>query len=204
MKKLTATVAALATGDHGDLGKVDCTSLDLELVGIVRDRHRSFKREAWEGDKQPEGSERRNERQWSAMSTEEISDIEKVMDLKEKLTPSVLGVNICFEGLAQLSRLPKGTLMKFPSGAELIVEEYNPPCLEMGQKIASTFTKNSGVPLTDFEFSKAAQLTRGLVGVVEVEGRIQVGDEVTVIPYEHPKWLERNEVNNVVNLLKAK
>lgn len=204
MKTLTATVAALATGDHGDLGKIDCTSIDVEMVGIVGDRHRSFFRSAWEGDKQPEGTERRNERQWSAISIEELSDIAAIMDLKEELTASVLGVNICFEGLTQLSRLPKGTILKFPSGAELIVEEYNPPCLDMGKKIARTFSTNSGEPLSDFAFSKAAQLTRGLVGVVEVEGRIEVGDEVTIIPHEHPKWLERDASDNVVEIRKAK
>lgn len=200
MKKYTATVASLTVGDHGDLGKEDVASIEVELVGIVCDRHRSFFRDAWAGDKQPEGTRRRNERQWSAMSVEELAQIQEDMGLKETLTAASLGANICFEGMAQLSRLPKGTIMKFPSGAELMVEEYNPPCMDIGKKVASTYTTLSGEPLTNTAFSKAAQLTRGLVGVVEVEGSIHVGDEVTIIPYKHPAWLTFEEDTEVVEL----
>ena len=40
-------------------------------------------------------------------------------------------------------------------------------------------------------FSKAAKLSRGLVGVIEVGGVLRAGDEVTVKVYEHPSWLRR-------------
>lgn len=194
MEKFKAKVTSLSVGDHGTLGKEDCSSLEVELVGIVCDRHRSFFRETWAGDKQPEGTRRRNERQWSAVCVEELAEIQKTMGLKETLTAASLGANICLEGMPQLSRLPRGTLLKFPSGAELMVEEYNPPCMEMGQKIAATYTSTSGEEIQQTAFSKAAQLSRGLVGVVEVEGSIQVGDEVTIVPYEHPKWLLLDEI----------
>lgn len=200
MKKHTVKVASLTIGDHGDLGKEEVTSIEVELVGISCDRHRSFFRETWSGDKQPEGTRRRNERQWSAISVEELAQIQGDMGLKETLTAASLGANICFEGMPQLSRLPKGTIIKFPSGAELMVEEYNPPCLDMGQKIAASYTTVSGEPLSDTAFSKAAQLSRGLVGVIEAEGSIYVGDEVAIFPYEHPKWLTFEETSEVLEL----
>lgn len=189
MKKFVAKVVSVSIGSKDTLEKEACSSLQAELDGFVGDRHRSFFREAWEGDKQPEGTKRRNERQWSAVSTEELADIQKAMDLKGSLTPASLGANLCLEGMPQLSRLPKGTLLKFPSGAELIVEEYNPPCIEMSRKLAASHTSLSGEPLPDTAFSKAAMLNRGLVGVVEVAGTIHVGDDVTIEVYEHPKWL---------------
>jgi hypothetical protein len=40
-------------------------------------------------------------------------------------------------------------------------------------------------------FSKAGKLNRGIVGVIETTGRINQGDEVTVITYEEPAWKER-------------
>jgi hypothetical protein len=88
--------------------------------------------------------------------------------------------------------LPKGSLLKFASGAELMVEEYNPPCHEMGRKVAAAYLARSGEPLSSTAFSKAAKLTRGVVGVVEAAGTISVGDEVTVKVYEAPAWLKRS------------
>lgn len=191
MAQLVAQVASLHVGSTNDLGKEDCDEIRVELDGIVGDRHRSLSRQTWAGDKQPEGTTRRNERQWSAMSVEELTDIQAAMDLTQALTAGGLGVNLCLSGIQQLSRLPKGTILRFPSGAELSVEEYNPPCHDMGKKLASEFTTTTGKALASTAFSKAAKLTRGIVGVVEVPGIIKKGDEVIVEVYETPAWLRR-------------
>ena len=103
------------------------------------------------------------------------------MDLNEPLTAECLGANLCIVGVTELSRLPKGTLLKFPSGAELSVEEYNPPCHDMGSKLAKMYTTRSGTLLMTTAFSKAAMHTRGLVGVVEVPGSVSSGDEVLTV-----------------------
>ena len=192
VKKIEARVASVHAGSNDDLSKEEHATIQVKLDGVVGDRHRSHDRNTWQGDKQPEGTTRRNERQWSAVSTEELTEIQEVMDLSEPLTAAHLGANICLTGINELSRLPKGTLLKFPSGAELMVEEYNPPCHDMGKKLASRYTTRSGGPLSSTAFSKAAKLTRGVVGVVEVAGTISAGDEVTVEIYETPAWLVRS------------
>ena len=51
--------------------------------------------------------------------------------------------------------------------------------------------RTSGEPLSTTAFSNAARLLRGLVGVVEVPGRIYPGDEMKIVVYEHPSWLSR-------------
>ena len=158
MEQITAKVISVHSGSNDDLNKEQQPSIQLELDGIVGDRHRSYSRQAFSGDKQPKGTVRRNERQWSAVSVEELIDIQQSMDLKGALSAESLGANLCFEGIPELSRLPKGTLLKFPSGAELIVEEYNPPCKEMGEKIAVMHETVSGEPLSSTAFSKAAKL----------------------------------------------
>lgn len=193
MKQITAKVVSVHSGSNDDLSKEQHSSIQVELDGIVGDRHRSYSRETWSGDKQPKGILRRNERQWSAVSVEELVDIQENMDLQEPLSAASLGANLCLKGLPELSRLPKGTLLKFPSGAELIVEEYNPPCHEMGQVLAARHETNSGKSLSTTAFSKAAKLSRGVVGVIEVAGTIKAGDEVSVILYDSPKWLTRSE-----------
>ena len=191
-KKIIAQVVSVHVGVDGELHKDEQSSIQVELDGIVGDRHRSYERSAFEGDKQPEGTIRRNERQWSAVSVEELAEMQAAMDLNATPTATCLGANLCFSGVAELSRLPKGTVLKFPSGAELIVEEYNPPCHYMGKKVASLYTTNSGEPLSSTAFSKASKLTRGVVGAVEVAGTISAGDEVTVEIYETPSWLLRS------------
>ncbi len=194
MKKIIAQVVSVHFGANEDSSKEQHASIEVELIGIVGDAHRSYQRKAWAGgDKQPEGTTRRNERQWSAVSLEELAEISSEMDLSEELTATCVGANLCFSGISQLSRLPKGTLLKFPSGAELMVEEYNPPCSYMGEKVASLYSTNSGDAISTTAFSKAAKLTRGIVGVVEVSGVINAGDEVTVEIYETPSWLIRSE-----------
>jgi MOSC domain-containing protein YiiM len=192
MKTITAKVLSVYSGEEDELHKDEQTSIIVELDGVVGDRHRSFSREAWAGgDKQPEGTVRRNERQWSAVSVEELAEISEGMDLTEPLTAGQIGANLCVEGIPELSRLPKGTIFKFPSGAELQVEEFNPPCLGMGTKLAESMSTNSGKPLENTDFSKTSKLTRGIVGVVEVAGIINPGDEFEVTIYEHPSWLAR-------------
>lgn len=191
MRKIVAKVVAVFAGAN-DSGADGVAAIQVELDGIVGSRHRTYTRGTWAGDKQPEGTVRRNERQWSAVSVEELEQIQRDMDLVGPLTPASINANLCLQGVRELSRLPKGTILKFPSGAELCVEEYNPPCLDMGTRLAAIHQTNSGEALAPTAFAKAAKLSRGIVGVVEVAGVIRVGDEVSVEIYETPSWLLRS------------
>jgi len=193
MRTLTAIVYSVHAGVEDDKSKPAQESIRVELDGVVGDRHRSYFRETWAGDKQPKGTTRRNERQWSAVSLEELAEVSKDLGLNSPLGASTLGANLCFRGVTELSRFPKGTILKFPSGAELMIEEYNPPCLDMGTRLAARHECESGEKLSTTAFSNAARLTRGIVGVVEVAGDIFPGDEVTIVPYEHPGWLQRSD-----------
>jgi MOSC domain-containing protein YiiM len=192
VKKVLARVVSVHAGSNEDLSKDEHATIQLELDGVVGDRHRSYERRTWRGDKQPEGTIRRNERQWSAVSIEELAEMQDAMDLTEPPSATDLGANLCLAGLPELSRLPKGTLLKFPSGAELMVEEFNPPCHDMGKKLAAKYTTRSGEAPSTTAFSKAAKLNRGVVGVVEAAGAISAGDEVSVDIYETPAWLQRS------------
>ena len=192
MTTLRGRIISVHAGSNEDLSKNERDAIEVELDGIVGDAHRSWSREAWEGDKQPVGTVRRNERQWSAVSAEELAEIGEAMDLAEPITAESVGANLCISGISELSRLPKGTVLKFASGAELVVEEYNPPCKDMGEQLMARHTTRSGKALTSTTFSKAAKLSRGIVGVVDVPGTISAGDEVTVDIYATPSWLERS------------
>jgi MOSC domain-containing protein YiiM len=193
MEKIVAKIVSVHSGSNDDLSKEAHDSIQVELDGIVGDRHRSYVRDTYKVDKQPYGTVRRNERQWSAVSVEELTAISDAMDLGEPITAASVGANLCVEGIPELSRLPKGTLLQFSSGAELIVEEFNPPCSDMSKIQASLHQTKSGEKISDTAFSKAAKLSRGVVGVVEAAGAINAGEEVTVVLYETPGWLKRSQ-----------
>ena len=106
--------------------------------------------------------------------------ITEAMDLAENLTARVLGANLCFSGIKDLSQLTKGSKLTFPSGATLIVEEYNPPCHDMSDEISMTQKMKSGEYPGKLDFLKAAKKLRGLVGIVDVAGQINEGDDVKV------------------------
>jgi hypothetical protein len=90
------------------------------------------------------------------------------------------------EGIPEFSGLPKGSRLAFPSGAVLVVEEDNPPCADMGAQIAATHTTNSGEPVAGRMFPRYAMGLRGVVGIVDIPGSLQVGDRVIVEVYEPP------------------
>ena len=189
MQKLSATVVSVHVGSSDKHGKEERESIDVELDGIAGDCHQSYRRECYAGDKQAKGTLRRNERQWSATSVEELQQISEAMNLERPITASEIGANLCFEGVSELSRLPMGTTFKFPSGAELMVSEFAAPCLGKGTQIAAAHRSKTGETLANTDFPKAAKLTRGLVGVVEVAGTIYPGDTVEISVYQHPSWL---------------
>lgn len=185
-KTLKGRVVSVHQGDNEDLSKEQRGTLQAEIGGFAGDKHQGPVREAWKGEWEPEGTIRRNERQWSGVSVEELAYISERLDLNETLRPSTLGANLCIEGVADFSLLPKGTKLLFPSGAVLLVEEYNPPCTDMGAKITSKYSSCSDEPLTKQSWLRPASGRRGVVGVVDVPGEIRTGDEVEVRVFEPP------------------
>ncbi len=186
MKELVGLLVSVHTGNNEDLSKDEQASVEIELDGFVGDKHKSFERVAWPGDKDPAGTVRRNERQWSGVSVEELAIIGQKMDLKEPLTAATLGANICVERIPDFSRLPASTRLIFPSGAVLVVEECNPPCADMGAKITAKYTTRSGERAAGHLFASRAFGLRGVVGVVDVPGVINAGDKVVVQIVEPP------------------
>jgi hypothetical protein len=136
MKELVGCLISIHTGDNEDFSKDARASARLELDGFVDDKHRGFQRIAASYDRDPTGTVRRNERQWSGVSIEEMATIRERLDLKEQLGAGTLGANICVEGIPEFSGLPKGSRLAFPSGAVLVVEEDNPPCADRRKDVS--------------------------------------------------------------------
>jgi len=187
MAKIIGTLVSVHIGEEDELAKVAQSAVQAELDGFVGDRHKGFSRIAYEGDTEPEGTVRRNNRQWTGVSVEELAMIQARMDLREPLSAETLGANICVKGIPDFSQLAKGDQLIFPSGATLIVEDYNPPCTDMSEKIAELHTTRSGESIRKLDFCKQAMHIRGLVGSIDVPGLINTGDEVIVQIYKRPR-----------------
>lgn len=185
-KTLTGKIISLHLGNNKDLSKQQQESLNARIGGFAGDKHEGPVRATWQGEGPPAGTLRRNERQWSGVSVEELAHISERLSLTEPLSPATLGANLCIEGIANFSLLPKGTKLLFPSGAVLLVEEYNPPCSDMGAQIAARHSSRSGQPLHDKSWLRPAAGRRGLVGVIDVPGELRTGDEVEIRVYEEP------------------
>jgi len=185
-KTLTGKIISLHLGNNKDLSKQQQESLNAEIGGFAGDKHEGSARATWQGEWPAAGTLRRNERQWSGVSVEELAHISARLNLTEPLSPATLGANLCIEGITNFSLLPKGTKLLFPSGAVLLVEEYNPPCTDMGAQIAARHSSRSNEPLNEKSWLRPAAGRRGLVGVIDVPGEIRSGDEVEVRVYEEP------------------
>ena len=119
---MKATVTAVSSGGEDDLSKTVQEAIEVNFEGIVGDHHAGPSRKAYSGEREPKGTVLRNDRQWSAVSDEELAEMSERLDLDTPLAAHTLGANLCIRGVPELSRLPRGTRLKFPSGAALIVE----------------------------------------------------------------------------------
>ncbi|MEM7001183.1 MAG: hypothetical protein AAF529_10375 [Pseudomonadota bacterium] len=144
MSKETGRVRSVHIGTREDMSKQPRRRVEVAEDGFVGDNHQGFTRIAYEGDKDPEGTLRRNERQWSGISADELAQISQVLNLNRALEAEDLGANLCVSGIENFSGLPRGTRLSFSSGAVLAIEEYNPPCVEMGEKLASLYATELG------------------------------------------------------------
>ena len=184
MKEITGTLVSLHGGGDEDYDEADRGCVELALDGFPGDKHRGFQRIAQSWDPEPNGTVRRNERQWSGVSLEELETIRERMDLRDRLSAATLRANVCIQGVPDFSQLPKGSKLVFPSGAVLLVEEENPPCSWVGDQISLRHTTRSGEPARGKLFPRQAMGLRGVVGVVDVPGTIRSGEPVVVKIYE--------------------
>lgn len=172
-----ALVSSLLIADGGDFVSRAVPRLDLTFEGLAGDRHAGPTRAAdartpWH----PRGTRIANTRHVSVVSVEECALVAEALGLPD-LDPSLLGANLVSEGLEGLTQLPPGTRLQFPSGATIFVTEPNPPCRQPGRKIAAAF----GDPALEFAFPKLAMGLRGVVGLVEREGAIALGDVIKAV-----------------------
>jgi hypothetical protein len=115
----------------------------------------------------------RNVRQLSLVSREELADVAANMELPH-VTAEWFGANMLVSGIPDLTLLPPSSRLQFPSGATIVVDMENLPCRQVGDVIGKHH------PEAQLKFVKAAAQKRGVTAWIEHEGRVSVGEEISI------------------------
>ena len=167
-------IEGLLTADGGHYVTRPVVELKLTFEGIAGDRHAGFLRTAdartpWHR----RGTPIANTRQLSLVSIEECREVAGLLGLAE-VDPRLLGANVVVSGLPRFSLLSPSSRLLFPSGAAVFITEQNAPCRHPAEELARVHD----LPQIATRFVDAAIGRRGLVGIVEREGSIAVGDAI--------------------------
>jgi MOSC domain-containing protein YiiM len=158
-------------------------AMDLTFAGIAGSVHGGVTRPSCSRvtAQHPRGTPIGNERQVSILSVEELAQIAARMGL-EALHPARLGASIVIEGIPDLSHLPPSSRLQAPSGATLVVDMQNRPCILPARSIETVH------PGYGKAFKTAANGRRGVTAWVQREGRIALGDTLTLHVPDQRVW----------------
>lgn len=179
MRKIKAKVEAILVADQSDTFETRrLNEVDVEFGGIRGDRH--FGMTAVADSRKPmykRGTEILNRRQISILSMEECEEIARNLGIEE-VKPEWLGANILLSGVPNFTTIGIGSRLLFEDEAGLLCEGENLPCKHPGEMIEKYNPEKVGVASA---FVKAANKKRGIVCMVEKQGKIKVGDEVQIL-----------------------
>ncbi|MDF1856532.1 sulfurase [Pseudooceanicola sp.] len=131
-------------------------------------------------DLYPRNTEIRNTRQISILAEEELGQIAAKMGL-ETLDPAWLGATMVLRGLPDFTHLPPSSRLQAPAGCTLTVDMENRPCT-LPAKVIEAARPGFGKA-----FKPAAEGLRGVTAWVEREGRLTLGDHLSLfIPDQRP------------------
>ncbi len=123
----------------------------------------------------------RNTRQFSVLSAEDLDLIAADMGLAD-FDPRWVGATMVLRGIPDFTLVPPSSRLQFPSGATLVVDMENRPCVLPAPVI------DADKPGFGRKFKRAAERRRGVTAWVECEGVIQMGDRVRLHIPDQPAW----------------
>jgi len=129
----------------------------------------------------PRDTEIANVRQLSVVSAEELAATAAAMGVNH-LEPAWIGASICLEGLPDLTALPPSSRLQAPSGATLVIDMENRPCMLPAKEIEASYPGKGKL------FKSAARGRRGVTAWVEAEGQLRLGEELRLHIPDQPVW----------------
>ena len=155
----------------------------LDNGGMSRDRHFGLTKTVGGRELQYRGGiEIFNTRQISAASDADLQEIAKNLGL-ENLPAELLGLNLTVAGMLGFTHLPPMTTLLFPEDAGILLLGENEPCIGPGEVIHQYHPE-----IKANAFPKAAKGYRGVIGIVERNGAININDPVRVLTPREKKF----------------
>lgn len=159
------------------------SALTCDLQGLQGDRHYGYSLKAGGRQKKlyTKGATLRNNRQWMAISDDELAALQRNLKLREKPGAAHIGGNVQIDGLGPVSQWPPLTHLVFsphasfspqqPEDVVWVVYAEVLPCRIAGRALAHRFQD----PKLVDAFPKAAIGIRGCTGYVDKGGVIRHG-----------------------------
>lgn len=173
---LTGRVVAAHVWPSGDALPQAVEELVLDWGGPVGDRHHglTMRSDVRQAPVFERGTEIRNHRQVSVVSTQELQAIAAAMGI-DAIDPGVIADNLCITGIDDLTALPRMTRLVFDGGAVLMLGGENLPCTIAGAMVEAVAGSSPSA------FPKAAMGLRGVTGWVERPGTVRPGEGCTAV-----------------------
>lgn len=169
---------------QGTLRSVATNNVEATFDGFQGESHAGATRRSCVRvtSQHPKGTEIRNTRQLSIMSAEEVAEIADAMGI-QRIDPCLLGASMILEGIADFTHIPPSSRLQCEdSGATVIVDMENRPCVLPGREIE---LEHAGFGA---KFKPAAVGKRGVTACVEREGAFKVGDLVRLHVPDQRAW----------------
>ena len=179
----SVTFLGRVTSGGGLLYSYPETVLALTYEGVVGELHEGRNRASCVRvtDMYSKGTEIANVRQLSILSVEELAMIAAEMGL-DALDPSLLGATLVIEGVPDFSHVPPSSRLQAPSGATLVINMENRPCVIPGKSVEARHPGRGKL------FKPAAKGRRGVTAWVEREGQVALGDVLKLFIPDQPMW----------------
>ncbi|UOA26638.1 MOSC domain-containing protein [Pseudosulfitobacter sp. DSM 107133] len=167
----------------GALRSEPLESVAATLEGFEGEVHSGFSRLSCSRvtSQHPRGTEIGNARQLSILSAEELALIAQKMGV-DAIDPGLLGASMVVEGIPDFSHIPPSSRLQGPSGATLVVDMQNRPCILPGREI------ETDMPGLGKLFKPAARNLRGVTAWVERAGAFSVGDTLVLHIPDQMVW----------------
>lgn len=131
----------------------------------------------------PLGTQIRNARQLSIVSTEELALIAAEIDLSQ-IDPSWLGATLVVSGIPDFTHLPPSSRLQGADGLSLVVDMENRPC-HLPAKVIDADPDGQGAGR---KFKAAAKGRRGVTAWVERPGALHLGEMLRLHIPDQPAW----------------
>jgi len=133
-------------------------------------------------DQYPRGTEIRNTRQLSILSSEDLAAIAAAMGI-DRLDPALLGASVVIEGIPDFTLIPPSSRLQCEAtGTTVTIDMENRPCMLPAPGIEAAH------PGQGKAFKAAAAGRRGVTAWVEREGVLRTGATLHLHIPDQPVW----------------